>query len=149
MTFSTFDARCWAKEHVERYRDSGGADGHIWTGHDGKGNFPCLLLTTTGRNSGEKRTTPLIYGLDGDDYVVIASQGGRPNHPAWYFNLDNDADVEVQVEAEVFGAVARTAGAEDRPRLWKMMAGIYPPYDEYQDRASASREIPVVILSRT
>ena len=137
----------WTQEHVARYIESGGADGHIWTGHDGKGDFPCLLLTTSGRKSGERRVTPLIYGRDGDDYVIIASQGGRPNHPAWYFNLDADAKVGVQVQADVFAASARTAGAGDRDRLWKMMAQIYPPYDEYQVKA-ASREIPVVVLSR-
>ena len=139
----------WAKEHVGRYRETGGADGHIWKGQDGKGNFPCLLLSTTGRKTGEARTTPLIYGRDGDDYVVIASQGGRPNHPAWYLNLSKNSAVEVQVEANVFDATARTAGVDDRDRLWKMMAEIYPPYDEYQERAAATRQIPVVVLSRT
>ncbi|MGB0630567.1 MAG: nitroreductase family deazaflavin-dependent oxidoreductase [Alphaproteobacteria bacterium] len=138
----------WAKEHVERYRASGGADGHIWTGFDGKGNFPCLLLTTTGRNSGQPRTTPLIYGRDGDDYVVIASQGGRPKHPNWYFNLQADANVGLQVRDDVFGARARTADAEERARLWPVMAKIYPPYDDYQKKVGSSREIPVVILTR-
>lgn len=139
----------WAKAHVARYRATGGADGHIWKGGDGKGNFPCLLLTTTGRKTGESRTTPLIYGRDGEDYVVIASQGGRPNHPAWYLNLAHSPAVEVQVKADVFAATARTAGAGERERLWKMMAAIYPPYDAYQKRAAATREIPVVVLSRT
>ncbi len=138
----------WTMEHVKRYRETGGADGHIWKGHDGTGQLPCLLLTTSGRITGEARTTPLIYGRDGDDYVVIASQGGRPNHPAWYLNLDKNSKVEVQVEADVFAATARTVGVDDRDRLWKMMTHIYPPYDDYQDRAAASREIPVVVLSR-
>jgi deazaflavin-dependent oxidoreductase (nitroreductase family) len=139
----------WTKEHVRRYRETGGADGHIWKGHDGTANLPCLLLTTIGRKTGDARTTPLIYGRDGVDHVVIASRGGRPNHPAWYLNLDNNPRVEVQVEADVFAATARTAGVDDRDRLWKMMAEIYPPYDDYQDRAAATREIPVVVLSRT
>ncbi len=139
----------WTKEHVTRYRKTDGADGHIWKGHDGAGNFPCLLLSTTGRATGEARTTPLIYGADGDDYIVIASQGGRPNHPAWYFNLDNNPEVEVQLEADVFAATARTAAADERDRLWKMMAEIFPPYDGYQDKAAATRQIPVVVLSRS
>ncbi len=139
----------WAKEHVKRYRETGGADGHVWKGHDGTGNFPCLLLTTTGRKTDAARTTPLIYASDGDDFVVIASQGGRPNHPAWYLNLDRNPTVEVQVEADVFAATARTADRDDRDRLWKMMAQIYPPYDDYRDKAAATREIPVVVLSRT
>lgn len=136
----------WAKDHVRRYRETNGADGHIWRGHDGTGNFPCLLLTTTGRKSREKRTTPLIYGRDGENYVVIASQGGRPNHPAWYLNLDADSKVEVQVEAATFAATARTAAGADRERLWRMMASIYPPYDAYQEKAFATREVPLVIL---
>ena len=140
--------RDWARDHVRRYRETGGADGHIWTGHDGTGNFPCLLLTTTGRKTGEARTTPLIYGRDGPDYVVIASQGGRPDHPFWYFNLAADPAVEVQVEAERFAATARTAAGEDRDRLWRMMAALYPPYDDYREQAAATREIPVVVLSR-
>jgi deazaflavin-dependent oxidoreductase (nitroreductase family) len=138
----------FAKEHVERYRASNGADGHIWTGFDGTGNFPCLLLTTTGRKSGEARTTPLIYGEDDGEYMVIASQGGRPAHPGWYFNILKDVSVELQVEADVFAGVARTANAEERARLWPMMANIYPPYDAYQEKATATREIPLVILTR-
>ncbi|MFT5488090.1 MAG: deazaflavin-dependent oxidoreductase (nitroreductase family) [Paracoccaceae bacterium] len=138
----------FAKEHVDLYRASNGADGHIWTGFDGTGHFPCLLLTTIGRKSGEARTTPLIYGRDGDDFVVIASQGGRPAHPGWYFNIEADASVDVQVEADVFAGTARTATAEERARLWPLMAEIYPPYDAYQEKAAGDREIPVVILSR-
>lgn len=138
----------WAVEHVRRYRETGGADGHIWKGHDGTGNFPCLLLSTTGRKSGEARTTPLIYGRDGEDYVVIGSQGGRPVHPYWYLNLDANPEVEVQVEAETFPATARTASGDRRERLWNMMARLYPPYDDYRVKAAATREIPVVVLSR-
>ncbi len=138
----------WAKEHVERYRRTAGADGHIWKGHDGAGTFPCLLLTTTGRKSGEPRTTPLIYGRDGEDYVVIASRGGHADHPGWYLNLDAAPEVELQVLSEVIAASARTAAGDDRSRLWRMMSGIYPPYDDYRDKAAASRQIPVVVLSR-
>lgn len=138
----------WAREHVERYRASNGADGHIWTGFDGTGNFPCLLLTTTGRKSGEARTTPLIYGEDGGEYMIIASQGGRPDHPAWYKNILSDATVEFQVGPDIYSGTARTATAGERARLWPMMAEIYPPYDAYQEKAAASREIPLVILTR-
>ena len=138
----------WAKEHVERYRASKGADGHIWTGFDGNGNFPCLLLTTTGRTSGQARTTPLIYGRDSDNFIVIGSQGGRPKHPNWYLNLHADPRVAVQVKDDVFEAEARTAKPEERARLWPMMAKIYPPYDEYQEKAGDRRKIPVVVLTR-
>tara|TARA_Y100001936_G_scaffold247488_1_gene293392 strand:+ start:393 stop:875 length:483 start_codon:yes stop_codon:yes gene_type:complete len=138
----------WAKEHVERYRASKGADGHIWTGFDGNGNFPCLLLTTTGRTSGQARTTPLIYGRDSDNFIVIGSQGGRPKHPNWYFNLQADPRVAVQIKDDLFEAKARTANPEERARLWPMMAEIYPPYDEYQEKAGNGRVIPVVVLTR-
>ena len=138
----------WAKEHVERYLASKGADGHIWTGFDGNGNFPCLLLTTTGRTSGQARTTPLIYGRDSDNFIVIGSQGGRPKHPNWYLNLHADPRVGVQVKDEVFEADARTAEPEERARLWPMMVKIYPPYDEYQEKAGDGRIIPLVVLTR-
>ena len=130
----------WQQEHARRYVESGGKDGHIWEG------VTTLLLTTTGRRSGEARTTPLIYGRDGDRYVVVASRGGAPQHPAWYENLATRPEVTVQVMADRFKARARTASAAERPALWKTMAAIWPPYDEYQARTT--REIPVVILER-
>ena len=130
----------WQQEHARRYVESGGKDGHIWEG------VTTLLLTTTGRRSGQARTTPLIYGRDGDRYVVVASRGGAPQHPAWYENLAAHLEVTVQVMADRFKARARTASAAERPALWKTMAAIWPPYDEYQ--AKTSRTIPVVILER-
>ncbi len=131
--------RDWVNEHIQRYVDTGGADGHDW-----KPGVPTLLLTTRGRRSGRLRRTALIYGRAGDAYVVVASQGGDPNHPAWYLNLDADPEVEVQVWADVFPARARTATGEERDRLWRDMAKIWPPYDDYQRRTD--REIPVVVL---
>jgi len=130
----------WQQEHARRYVESGGKDGHIWEG------VTTLLLTTTGRRSGQARTTPLIYGRDGDRYVVVASRGGAPQHPAWYENLAARPEVTVQVMTDRFKARARTASAAERPALWKTMAAIWPPYDEYQ--AKTSRTIPVVILER-
>jgi deazaflavin-dependent oxidoreductase (nitroreductase family) len=125
---------------MRRYLASDGADGHIWQG------VPTLLLTTIGRRSGESRTTPLIYGRAGERYLVVASRGGAPEHPAWYLNLVAQPEVQVQVLADRFKARARTASAADKPPLWKTMAAIWPAYDEYQTRTS--REIPVVILER-
>ena len=130
----------WQQEHARRYVESSGKDGHIWEG------VTTLLLTTTGRRSSQARTTPLIYGRDGDRYVVVASRGGAPQHPAWYENLAARPEVTVQVMADRFKARARTASAAERPALWKTMAAIWPPYDEYQ--AKTSRTIPVVILER-
>lgn len=130
----------WQREHIERYVATDGADGHEWQG------VYTLLLTTRGRKSGKARRTPLIYGRDGDDYVVVASAGGQPHHPSWYLNLQADPRVRVQVGAEKFDAVARTASPEEKARLWPVMTEIWPDYDNYQSKTS--REIPVVILSR-
>jgi deazaflavin-dependent oxidoreductase (nitroreductase family) len=131
----------WVREHIDNYVATGGREGHLWRG------VPTLLLTTTGRKSGERRRTALIYGRDGEDYVVVASYGGAPNHPAWYLNLEADPVVEVQVGDEVFTAKARTADAQERERVWPRLAAIWPDYDSYQ--AKTDREIPLVVLTRT
>jgi deazaflavin-dependent oxidoreductase (nitroreductase family) len=128
------------QEHVRRYRETDGEVGYLWRG------VPTLILTTTGRRSGRQRPTPLIFGRDGDDHVVVASKGGAPAHPAWYRNLVDHPEVEVQVKGERFRARARTAEGEERARLWKLMTGIWPAYDQYQQRTG--RRIPVVVLER-
>lgn len=128
-------------EHVRRYRETGGEVGHIW-----RRGSKILLLTTKGRQTGEPRTTPLIYEEDGDAYVVVASKGGAPEHPGWYRNLKRFPEVELQVMDEVFPARARTATGGERERLWKLAAKQWPAYDEYQEKTS--REIPVVVLER-
>ncbi|MCC5886098.1 MAG: nitroreductase family deazaflavin-dependent oxidoreductase [Gammaproteobacteria bacterium] len=111
----------------------------------GPGILPTLLLTTRGRRTGEPRPAPLIYGKFGGHYVVIASKGGLPDHPLWYLNLEADPDCELMVGATHMKAKARVAEGSERARLWKQMSAIYPPYDEYQQRA-AGRTIPVVVL---
>ncbi|MEU4380274.1 nitroreductase family deazaflavin-dependent oxidoreductase [Micromonospora echinofusca] len=131
----------WVADHIRRYVETDGAEGHEWQ----PGVFT-LLLTTRGRRSGKLRRTALIYGRDGDAYLVVASQGGDPKHPAWYLNLHDEPLVEVQVGAERFTARARTATAEEKPRMWSTMAAIWPAYDEYQ--AKTDRDIPVVVLER-
>ena len=133
--------RPWFADHVDRYIATDGADGHDWNGH------PTLLLTTRGRKTGEARTLPLIYGRDGDDVLVVASRGGAPNHPRWYLNLEADPEVEVQVKGDRFHAHARTATAQERPRLWDIVTKVFPDYLDYQTRTT--REIPVVVLERT
>lgn len=130
----------WVAEHARRYLESEGSDGHLWRG------VPTLLLTTRGRTSGRARRTPLIYGRDGDRYLLVASRGGHPRHPDWYLNLLATPEVGVQVGAERFTARATTADAGDKPRLWRVMTDIWPDYDQYQ--AKTTREIPVVILDR-
>jgi deazaflavin-dependent oxidoreductase (nitroreductase family) len=128
-------------EHVRRYRETGGAVGHIW-----RQGSTILLLTTTGRKTGEKRTVPLIYAEDGGRYVIIASKGGAPEHPGWYENLAKSPEVELQVKDEVFRARARTAEGEERERLWQKANEVWPPYAEYAKRTA--RQIPVVVLER-
>jgi deazaflavin-dependent oxidoreductase (nitroreductase family) len=130
----------FGQEHVERYRATDGAEGHEWQGTQ------TLLLTTMGRKSGEPRTTPLIYAPDSDSFVVVASKGGSDEPPAWYLNLSENPDVEVQVRADRFKARARTANSEEKLGLWKKMVAEWPAYDEYQRKTD--REIPVVVLER-
>jgi deazaflavin-dependent oxidoreductase (nitroreductase family) len=88
----------------------------------------------------------LIYGTDGDSFLIVASKGGSDEPPAWYLNLSEDPEVEVQVKADRFQARARTAGAEEKPELWRTMVAEWPSYDEYQRKTD--REIPVVVLER-
>jgi deazaflavin-dependent oxidoreductase (nitroreductase family) len=133
----------WVAAHIRRYVESDGRRGQRWNGVD------TLLLTTRGRRSGKLRRTALIYGRDGDRYLVVASNGGARNHPSWYRNLVEHPEVEVQVGADRFAARARTASAEEKPPLWRLMASIFPQYDSYQRRAGKKgRDIPVVILER-
>jgi deazaflavin-dependent oxidoreductase (nitroreductase family) len=127
--------------HVRRYQETGGEVGHVW-----RQGSTILLLTTTGRKSGEKRTVPLIYAADGARYVIIASKGGAPEHPGWYENLAKTPDVEVQVMADVFKAHARTATGEEREQLWQKAVQVWPDYAEYAKRTA--RQIPVVVLER-
>ena len=136
----------WIRNHVSRYLESDGADGHLWDSSvaGGSGMVPTLLLTTTGRKSGKALLLPLIYGKTETGYAIIASKGGAPSHPAWYFNLSANPEVDVQVAAEKFRARARTAAGDERAKIWGQMVGIYPPYTAYQERTE--REIPVVVL---
>lgn len=136
----------WITDHLQRYLDTNGADGHMWDSGPvgGPGLLPTLLLTTNGRRSGKPITMPLIYGEADGSYIIVASKGGAPQHPGWYLNLAANPQVEVQVRDKRFRATARTTGGQERTNLWQKMRGIYPPYDEYQ--AKTEREIPVVVL---
>src|SRR4051812_31768095 len=128
-------------EHVRRYVETDGEVGHDWQGTQ------TLILTTTGRRSGEPRSTPLIYGRHGDDYLVVASKGGADAPPAWYRNLVEHPEVDVQVKGDRFRARARTATPEEKPELWRTMTGHWPAYDDYQRKTT--RDIPVVVVERT
>jgi deazaflavin-dependent oxidoreductase (nitroreductase family) len=132
------DLTLLGEEHIRRYRETGGEVGYLWNG------VPTLLLTTVGRKTGRHHTTPLIFGRDGGDYLVIASQGGAPQHPAWYLNLMATPQAEIQVRAERFAVDARVASDDDKPRLWRIMTEQWPNYDVYQSRTQ--RTIPLVVL---
>ena len=127
------------EEHVKRYRETGGKIGHIWNG------ATALLLTTIGNKSGQPRTTPLIYAQDGSDYIVVASKGGAPNHPAWYLNVSMNPEVEIQVKDRVMKATATTVEGRERERLWKLATDVWPNYDQYAERTK--RRIPVVKIT--
>jgi deazaflavin-dependent oxidoreductase (nitroreductase family) len=129
----------WVNKHTQRYL-AGSKGGHEW-----KPGVHTLLLTTTGRRTGTKRRTPLIYDRDGEDYVVVASVGGSAKHPSWYLNLSANPQVEIQVGDELYEAVARTAAGDERTRLWETMNEIWPYYAGYQKKTK--REIPVVVLT--
>lgn len=131
----------WVADHINRYVESNGEDGHIWRG------VTCLLLTVTGRKSGAKHRTALIYGRLDDDYVIVASKGGYPTNPLWYSNIEATPEVTLQVAADVFQAIASTIpeGAE-YDRAWKTMVEIWPDYAVYQTKTT--RRIPLVRLRR-
>lgn len=129
-------------EHIQRYRETDGAEGYRW-----RRGTEILILTTVGRVSGQARDSALIFHQDGDSYVVVASHGGAAKNPQWYRNLQANSNVQVQVKDDRFDAVARTATAAERPRLWAMMNELWPDYERYQTKTE--REIPVVILERT
>ncbi|MDW5592734.1 nitroreductase family deazaflavin-dependent oxidoreductase [Conexibacter stalactiti] len=130
----------FGKEHVERYEQTDGAEGHEWQG------TTALILTTRGRRSGESRRTPLIYQRNGDDVLIVASRGGDPKPPAWYLNLEADPLVGVQIEGDRFNARARDATDAERAELWPVMTAAWPDYDEYQKKTD--RPIPIVVLER-
>jgi deazaflavin-dependent oxidoreductase (nitroreductase family) len=138
----------WMLDHTNRYLSSGGKEGHMYKMQmPGRPEMtvPSLLLTTTGRKSGEKYIFPLFYGDTGNSYFVVASKGGAPEHPGWYRNILANADVEVQVGTRKVRARARTASGEERARLWQKGLEFWPPYADYQVKAG-QREIPIVVL---
>ncbi len=133
------DLTLLGESHIKAYRETNGEVGYLWNG------VPTLLLTSIGRRTAAPRTTALIFGRDGDDYLVVASMGGAPEHPQWYRNLEADSHAEIQVRSERLPVVARTASPNEKGRLWQIMRDRWPNYDVYQSRTD--RDIPVVVLS--
>ena len=125
--------------HTTIYRASKGLIGHRFPGSP-----PMLLLDHVGAKSQAQRTSPLVYGVDGANLVLVASKGGYPKNPAWLHNLRAHPDTTVQVGSEVRKVHARVAEGEERTRLWSLMVGVYPGYESYRRRTE--REIPLVVL---
>lgn len=127
--------------HVQRYLETGGEDGYHW-----RNGTTVLLLFTTGRKSGEERTNALIFREFGDAWIIVASRGGSDQPPAWFLNLSDDPQIEIQIKADRFPVHARVATPEEKPAMWKAMTEVWPDYDDYQGKTE--REIPVVVLER-
>jgi len=135
----------WITDHIQLYREDPDK-GHMWdsTSAGGPGLLPTLLLHTTGRKSGRASVLPLIYKKVNSGYVIIASKGGAPAHPAWYLNLVAKPECEIEVAHDHYRVRARTAEGDERETLWQHLVEIYPPYNDYQ--AATGRQIPVVVL---
>lgn len=129
------------RAHVAVYRASGGK----LAGKLGKN--PILLLITTGRKSGQRRTTPLLYLADAEKMVIVASNGGASKHPAWWLNLRANPEAEVEIGGRTIRVRAEEAGPAEKQRQWPKLVEMYSGYESYQKKTD--REIPVVILHPT
>lgn len=130
----------WVRDQVEEYENSGGTEGTTLrdTG------LPVIIVTNQGRKTGAIRKTPLMRVVDGDNYVLVASMGGAPKHPVWYYNLKADPNVEIRDETEVYQMRVREVDdAAERERLWALSVEAFPPYAEYQQKTD--RVIPVFV----
>jgi deazaflavin-dependent oxidoreductase (nitroreductase family) len=135
------DEDLYGDEHVRAYRETGGQRGYIW-----RRGTTILLLDTKGRRTGRTVTTPLIFRPDGDRFVIVASKGGMPEHPAWFLNLEAQPEAEIQVRDERIPVRMTVAEGAERERLWAYMNEVWPDYDEYQTKTD--RQIPIVVLER-
>jgi F420H(2)-dependent quinone reductase len=125
--------------HASVYRATHGLVGHRVPGFP-----PMLLLDHVGAKSGKRRTTPLVFGRDGENVILVASKGGHPHNPAWFHNLRAHPDVSIQIGSQRRDVHAREATPEERERLWRLMVGVYRGYEGYRRRTQ--REIPLVVL---
>jgi deazaflavin-dependent oxidoreductase (nitroreductase family) len=134
----------WVAKQVELYEGSHGAEGTtlLETG------MPVIIVTNMGRKTGAVRKTPLMRAKDGDNYILVASRGGAPQHPVWYHNLKSDPNVEIRDEAVVQSMRVREIDDPvEKKRLWDIAVAAYPPYQDYQDKTD--RSIPVFIAEAT
>jgi deazaflavin-dependent oxidoreductase (nitroreductase family) len=132
--------RAWVAEQVERYESSGGTE--ALTLRDT--GLPVIIVTNRGRKTGAIRKTPLMRVVDGENYILVASQGGAPKHPLWYYNLKAEPNVEIRDKTEVYKMrVREVVDPDERQRLWAIAVEAYPPYQDYQDKTD--RVIPVFV----
>ena len=137
--------RLFSQANVWLYQKTDGRIGGKWrVGSAFPRGVPVLLLTTTGRKTGARRTTPLLYIQDGERVILVASQGGMPKHPLWYLNLSQDPDVEVQIRSSVRQMRARDATPAERAMYWPRLVAHYQDFASYQ--SWTDRVIPVVVL---
>jgi deazaflavin-dependent oxidoreductase (nitroreductase family) len=132
--------KAFVRAHVLAYKMTGGRIGGAW------GKAPIGLLTTTGRRSGKRRTTPVLYLEQRDSFAVVATNNGAAAHPGWYLNLRAHPLAELQTGGEPVPASARVALAEEREVLWPRLVAMYANYE--RDQRRAERELPVVVLER-
>lgn len=128
----------YVAKQVEEFESSDGREGNTMRGR------PVIILWTRGRKSGAVRKSPLMRVNDGERYAVVASQGGAPEHPVWYLNLEADPHVSLQDGPDLRDYIAHTATPEERAEWWPKATAVWPDYDEYQQKTD--REIPIVIL---
>jgi deazaflavin-dependent oxidoreductase (nitroreductase family) len=130
----------WNQQVIEEFRAN---DGRVQS----FGHQPLLLLTHRGARTGTERTNPLAYFPDGDRYVIVASKGGAPTNPDWYFNLKANPDASVELGTESFDVHATEVAPEERPRLWQLVTTRNPAFAEYETKTD--RTIPLFVLDRT
>ncbi len=132
--------RDWVREQVELYESSGGKEGTTLR----ETGLPVIVVTNTGNKTGALRKTPLMRAVDGSNYILVASTGGAPKHPVWYFNLKADPSVSIQDGSNIYDMTVREiTDSDERKKLWKIAVEAYPPYHEYQEKTD--RVIPVFL----
>ena len=132
--------RDWVREQVELYESSGGKEGTTLR----ETGLPVIIVTNTGNKTGALRKTPLMKAVDGSNYILVASTGGAPKHPVWYFNLKANPSVKIQDGSDIYDMnVKEITDSDERKRLWEIAVDAYPPYHKYQQKTT--RVIPIFL----
>ena len=132
--------RDWVRDQVALYESTDGKEGTTLR----ETGLPVIIVTNVGNKTGATRKTPLMRAIDGPNYILVASQGGAPKHPVWYFNLKANASVKIQDGPNIYDMQVREiTDSAEKMRLWDIAVDAYPPYQEYQDKTT--RAIPVLL----